>query len=134
MDAPTRSASPDGDLKKIGHAGMDAEHAAIGQALQELRETRSRDALQVARDEFREHATHEEELMVAARFGGSPDDDLSAVNSHRRDHERIVALADAVLNKGRRHHPQEGHRRLRQRDRAAHGELSMPCTSTPRTH
>ena len=38
--------------------------------------------------------------MVAARFGGSPDDDLSAVNSHRRDHERIVALADAVLNRG----------------------------------
>ena len=100
VDAPTRSASPDGDLKKIGHAGMDAEHAAIGQALQELRETRSRDALQVARDEFREHATHEEELMVAARFGGSPDDDLSAVNSHRRDHERIVALADAVLKQG----------------------------------
>ena len=79
---------------------MDAEHEAIGQALAELRETRSRDALQVARDEFREHATHEEELMVAARFGGSPDDDLSAVNSHRRDHERIVALADAVLNRG----------------------------------
>ena len=29
-----------------------------------------------------------------------PADDLSAVNSHRRDHERIVALADAVLNRG----------------------------------
>ncbi len=100
VDAPTRSASPEGDLKKIGHAGMDAEHAAIGQALQELRETRSRDALQVARDEFREHATHEEDLMVAARFGGDPADDLSAVNSHRRDHERIVALADAVLKQG----------------------------------
>ena len=65
VDAPTRSASPDGDLKKIGHAAMDAEHAAIGQALAELRETRSRDALQIARDEFREHATHEEELMLS---------------------------------------------------------------------
>ena len=39
VDAPTRPASPDGDLKKIGHAAMDAEHAAIGQALAELRET-----------------------------------------------------------------------------------------------
>ena len=39
--------------------------------------------------------------MVAARFWGVvPADDLSAVNSHRRDHDRIVALADAVLNRG----------------------------------
>ena len=38
--------------------------------------------------------------MVAARFGGDPEDDLSAVNSHRRDHDRIVALADAVLKQG----------------------------------
>lgn len=101
LDAPTVVSNSDDELMPtLGHSGMDAEHAAIGQALAELRETRSRDALQIVRDEFREHATHEEELMVEARFGGDPQDQMSASASHARDHARIVQLADAVLNRG----------------------------------
>ena len=112
VDAPTRSASPDGDLKKIGHAGMDAEHAGDRPSSGRSCGRRGRGT------RCRSRATSSGSTPRTRRsswwrrgLGVVPTTTCRAVN-YRRDHERIVALADAVLNRGRRHHPQEGHRRF----------------------
>mmetsp|Transcript_26439 Transcript_26439/g.79297 ORF Transcript_26439/g.79297 Transcript_26439/m.79297 type:complete len:297 (+) Transcript_26439:367-1257(+) len=89
------------EMASVGHKQMDAEHASVAEMLEALKASKARADLKAARDEFREHSLHEEELMVKAGFGGDPEDALSAQASHRRDHARIVALADKALDSGR---------------------------------
>ena len=73
--APASSASapppPPAAMASVGHAELDAEHEAIGALLDEAVATGSPAALRAARDEFRDHATHEEEIMRDAGFGGT---------------------------------------------------------------
>lgn len=83
-------------LPLVGHAEMDAEHAAIVEALDTLARSRSVDSLRVARDEFAEHAEHEETLMASVGFGAAGGM-LSAARSHALDHARIVDLADTII-------------------------------------
>ena len=90
---PALEASPP---ESVGHADLDAEHAAIYAKLAALAaDPGDGAALRAARDEFAAHAAHEEAMMADAGFGGAAEDPLSAAASHRKDHERICALADA---------------------------------------
>ena len=80
----------------VGHADMDAEHAALAAA---FRNADTPAALRSAVELLDEHFEHEEELMRRAGFGasvapGAP----SAFEGHAADHSRIRDLAaDTVL-------------------------------------
>ncbi|KAJ1463202.1 hypothetical protein M885DRAFT_504795 [Pelagophyceae sp. CCMP2097] len=97
------AAQPDDDdayepkpLAAVGHAEMDAEHAALSDGLRSLMASPSAAALASARDAFKEHAAHEEDVMRAAGFGGDGGP-YSALASHAADHARIVSMADGIL-------------------------------------
>jgi len=83
-------------LPTVGHAGMDAEHAALAAA---FRNADTPKALRAAVELLDEHFEHEEELMQQAGFGvsiapGAP----SAFEGHKADHNRIREIAaDVVL-------------------------------------
>ena len=83
-------------LPAVGHAGMDAEHAALAEA---FRDAETPAALRAAVQLLDEHFAHEEELMQKAGFGasafpGAP----SAFEGHKADHDRLREMAaDVVL-------------------------------------
>lgn len=83
-------------LPTVGHAGMDAEHAALAEA---FRSADTPAALRAAVQLLDEHFEHEEELMRETGFGasiapGAP----SAFEGHKADHDRIREIAaDIVL-------------------------------------
>lgn len=87
-------------MASVGHDELDAEHAAVGDLLDALLATPSAGGLMAAANEFAAHAAHEETLMARARFGGDPEDGMSAFASHRKDHGRIGALAADALKRG----------------------------------
>ena len=91
-----------GPPPSVGHAVLDTEHAAVHAKLAKLAALSAdgdgaavRAALRDARDEFRAHATHEEEMMADAGFGGDVADALSAAASHRTSNRRNSTRASA---------------------------------------
>lgn len=77
-----------GDLGSVDHADMDADHAALVDAIEDAYAFPHK--LAALRDAFRDHAEREEALL-AEHFGGGR---FSALNSHVADHARIHKLAD----------------------------------------
>lgn len=93
-------------VDSVGHAEMDADHERCIAALRALKAQLTVPTLRTARAELAEHFVHEEELLRKADFGGAAGDDqssgiagLGALESHTKDHSRIVALADEALAK-----------------------------------
>jgi len=88
-----------GTIPKLGITSMDDEHERCDQALQRALENPTLDNLKAVRMEVQRHFAHEEALLVLYRFGGNPSDPFSALNSHTKDHKRILALLEAGILK-----------------------------------
>lgn len=90
----------------VGHSGMDAQHDACVDALNELSQRLSVKALLRTRQELARHFEDEERLLKESGFGVAAigdrceggSNDFSALGSHVSDHRRIVALADDALS------------------------------------
>eukprot|EP00747_Dinoflagellata_sp_TGD_P091117 gnl/TRDRNA2_/TRDRNA2_164947_c0_seq2.p1 gnl/TRDRNA2_/TRDRNA2_164947_c0~~gnl/TRDRNA2_/TRDRNA2_164947_c0_seq2.p1 ORF type:complete len:273 (-),score=50.22 gnl/TRDRNA2_/TRDRNA2_164947_c0_seq2:141-959(-) len=86
------------DVPSVNHAGMDSQHESCAEALRTLTMQRSVVSLRRVRDELAEHFKEEEALLQDSGFGQKVNgNDFSAFDSHAKDHQRIVALADAAL-------------------------------------
>ncbi|CAE8585000.1 unnamed protein product [Polarella glacialis] len=95
-------------VASVGHSGMDAQHDACEDALEDLYQKLSVESLLRTRQEFAEHFADEEKLLQESGFGGAADctscaesgsNDFSALGSHTADHKRILALADDALSR-----------------------------------
>mmetsp|Transcript_4761 Transcript_4761/g.5546 ORF Transcript_4761/g.5546 Transcript_4761/m.5546 type:complete len:118 (+) Transcript_4761:966-1319(+) len=75
---------------------MDSEHGHCLQLIHGLAEHRSKSALQAVYDEFQTHFEHEEAMLTEAGFGGAGGK-FSALESHKREHERILTLLQGYL-------------------------------------
>eukprot|EP00747_Dinoflagellata_sp_TGD_P091118 gnl/TRDRNA2_/TRDRNA2_164947_c0_seq3.p1 gnl/TRDRNA2_/TRDRNA2_164947_c0~~gnl/TRDRNA2_/TRDRNA2_164947_c0_seq3.p1 ORF type:complete len:381 (-),score=68.45 gnl/TRDRNA2_/TRDRNA2_164947_c0_seq3:141-1283(-) len=86
------------NVPSVNHAGMDSQHESCAEALRTLTMQRSVVSLRRVRDELAEHFKEEEALLQDSGFGQKVNgNDFSAFDSHAKDHQRIVALADAAL-------------------------------------
>ena len=72
---------------------MDDEHEECANSFNRLLEHPSAEALQELVDILKAHFEHEEELME--KFMGK--DKFSSLHSHKRDHERILSIAEKEL-------------------------------------
>lgn len=81
-------------LPAVGHDEMDREHEIIVECLNRLAKEKSKRALQKVISEFSEHSENEEQLLSQLGFTGG---ELSAFNSHAKDHKRIIGLMNSVL-------------------------------------
>lgn len=104
LEEPTKVQKSEVDeldtVDSVGHDDMDADHDRCIAALRTLRAKLSRPALRAARAELAEHFRHEEELLGGVGFGAAAGPQgLSAFDSHIKDHNRIVAMADEALAK-----------------------------------
>jgi hemerythrin len=86
-------------LQHLGIASMDEEHALCENILQVLIQQRSVSALEGVLKALTQHFAHEEAILVQHKFGGDPTDPFSAINSHRKDHERILQMACQELER-----------------------------------
>lgn len=82
-------------LPPVGHCEMDQEHASIDECLAKLLIEPSKNVLLNLRNILQEHFSHEEALLFENKFGGTGA--LSAFESHKGDHQRILSGVDAVL-------------------------------------
>lgn len=86
----------------IGNAAIDSEHAECATALSALLAAGPNappSVLVTACKSLEDHFEHEEELAIAANFGGSTGSDVrfSAFGSHAVDHARILRIARDAL-------------------------------------
>jgi len=88
------SGLPSFELPSVGHAGMDAEHAELEDAMRAAAKSRAVSDVDTLRKLFTEHAEREEELMRRSGFrtGGI----FSVLESHVADHSSIAEVAAKV--------------------------------------
>lgn len=84
-------------VPSVGHEAMDAQHEACSQALTELGRSLTVPSLRKAREELASHFAEEEALLRQSDFGKAADSEFSALGSHTKDHQRIIAMADDAL-------------------------------------
>jgi len=89
----------DETIPKLGIASMDDEHHRCDQALQLALEDPTIHNLKAVLTEVQNHFSHEEALLVLHGFGGNPTDPFSPLNSHTKDHKRILALLETGIQK-----------------------------------
>jgi hypothetical protein len=84
----------------VGVHVMDDEHQACAAALKELFLRRTRAALERVMATLESHFAHEEALMVSFQFGGDHGrSEFSALNSHAKDHQRILQIGRNELQR-----------------------------------
>ena len=82
--------------ESTGVQAMDDEHESCTMAMEAMLKARTRSTLVVVYEEFKEHFTHEEDLMHDYDFG-TGGGEFSAANSHAKDHARILkVLSDEI--------------------------------------
>lgn len=79
----------------VGVDIMDDEHKECADRFNAVVDDPSADNLRRLRDALRDHFAHEEDIMSRHMKGGA----FSALDSHRADHARILAVADGELDR-----------------------------------
>lgn len=85
------------EVGSVGHEVMDAQHQECIGSLKALSSNLTVQSLREARRLLKEHFDEEEKLLAESGFGGGDDGPFSALNSHSKDHNRIIQLADDAL-------------------------------------
>mmetsp|Transcript_27373 Transcript_27373/g.59816 ORF Transcript_27373/g.59816 Transcript_27373/m.59816 type:complete len:128 (+) Transcript_27373:1067-1450(+) len=75
---------------------MDAEHQECVELINALAEHRSRAALEAVLSEFLGHFQHEEAMLEECGFGGGGGQ-FSALESHKKEHQRILRMLEHQL-------------------------------------
>lgn len=86
---------PPKPLPPVGHCEMDQEHGLIDDCLSTLFSEPTRKTLQELRDILQKHFSHEESLLLENEFGVGGV--VSAYESHKGDHERLLQNLDSIL-------------------------------------
>lgn len=86
---------------KLGFAQIDEEHEECDQALSQLVQCKTVNALYTFQDTLKRHFEHEEQMMQDADFGNAKqsamNSSFSAYVSHKGDHNGILQLLDSVI-------------------------------------
>lgn len=86
------------DLPKTGIADMDMEHQECTLVLNRLLQSNTIQNLQRAVNVLTEHFAHEEEIL-AEKFGSDVSPDFSPLQSHTKDHQRILQIGQTELRR-----------------------------------